>query len=462
MSGKSKPKGGKGREKTETQEQRAMREAGEELCSRQKELERLRPHIKFNWGQLPESLEEIRTQLSRMEERIKLAREKRQSGPSENRKLNQVTHPLPKRVAKTTKPPEPKSDSDETLQETIRNLRAQLADATEQNRRPTGIMGKISIAPFDKSEDGKRMNKDDAIAKWPKWKRCLQVIRSDKSLNPQLRKEHLLSSGGQYIRDIDDMIGIDIDVESGDVFEDFIAKIDKFLQRDEAMLVHARSAFARLAQQKDESVDSFWHRLQIALTPCDWDLVTATTKIRDQIAAYARPRPLVFQMIADGKSVEEILTRCRLHEAGAKEQREFEQSNRPTSVPLSVLAVDNNRTNNYSNDFPNKRFAAERRQFQDRGQFASGSKQNMRQTGFSGNRDASKQKKYCAGCGDNWHINRSDCPAFNEICQNCDRRGHRATVCRQQKRHGPNGGQINSLIAENNWDDWPEGGASKV
>lgn len=328
----------------------------------------------------------------------------------------------------------------------ISELQRQIEELTAKQRQGS-LIGKIQLEKFDTSTEGKSMSKDDAIKKWPRWKKCLDTIRNDASL-PQVKHQHLLAIGGQFVRDVEAMAGFEPELITGDPFEDLVEKMDNYLKKDTAMKVHDMSMLARTIQEPSESIDQYFHRLQIAATACDFgDAATTSAKIREQLVAHGRHRKLILWLATEHKTLEQMISSIRLKEAGEAEERALAQT---FKQPISVLAVDKNKTNRGDSDH------AYRHDYEARGARRDNNT-GYHESSFSGrDRSVSQRrtttKRSCGGCGGTWHPKREDCAAWGQACKKCGKMGHFAKVCRSSgnDQRGPRQ-QVDNVDA----DDWP-------
>lgn len=311
-----------------------------------------------------------------------------------------------------------------TDSEKIAELNRKIEELTAKQRQ-SSLIGKIQLEKFDTSTEGKSMSKDDAIKKWPRWKKCLDTIRNDAS-SPQVKHQHLLGIGGQFVRDVEAMAGFEPELITGDPFKDLVEKIDNYLKKDTAMKVHDVAMLARTIQEPNESIDQYFHRLQIAATACDFgDAATTSTKIREQLVAHGRHRKLILWLAAENKTLEQMISSIRLKEAGEAEERALAQT---FKQPISVLAVENNKTKRRDDE------REYRRDYEARGTRRDNNS-GYRESGFSGRDRSISQRRTttnrsCGGCGGAWHPKREDCAAWGKACKKCDKLGHFAKVCR--------------------------------
>lgn len=298
------------------------------LEKKRRQLKSLLPQKKFK-NKKPTALAEARGMINQTDARIAYAKRKAEE--------TQATHDS--EISGQTLGTEAKLRSEnaelraklDSLEKTVNELKS--------SQRQTSLMGRIQLERFDTSTEGKSMSKEEAIRKWQRWSKCLDTIRKD-TIAPGFKHQHLLGTGGQFIRDVDAMVGFLPDVITGDPFEDLVSKIDKYLAKDTAMLVHAKTALLRTIQNQNETIDNYLHRLQIATTTCDFDSETASTKIRDQLIAHCRHRKLMLRLATENKSLEDMANQIRLEEAGEKEEAVLAQGTGTFKPPTSVLTVE--------------------------------------------------------------------------------------------------------------------------
>lgn len=334
------------------------------------------------------------------------------------------------------------------MQKEIERLNAQL----NANKRQNSLIGKIQLEKFDTSTDGRAMSKDEAIKKWPRWKKNLQTIRDDDS-DASIKHAHLRNFGGPFIREVDEMTVYGEASDTGNPFEDLLKKLDNYLKKDEAMKIADRTTFSRTTQRADESIDDFFHRLQVNATACDFGGET-TEKIQEQLIAHGRNRVELFRLASEKKSLPDIVAYLRLQEAGEREQRNMNMP--PPRAPITVLAVD---------DESQMRRSDSQRSNRDYEMRGSRRDSRGRQDSNFGNRDRSFSQpntdRRCSGCNGQWHSRRQDCPAWGKSCNKCGRRNHFEGVCRggghnasiNNRNEPPKKNKIHTVDSED-WDEF--------
>lgn len=413
------------------------------LAKLRRKLQRMNPTKVYKWL-VPKTLPKVQQKIIATQARINYELKE-----AEDAELKRATA-----KAQSTKAASPNL-TEGTEKETLTNKIAELQEKLESltaKQRQSSLIGKIQLEKFDTSTEGKSMSKDDALKKWPRWKKCLDTIRNDAS-TPEVKHQHLLGIGGQFIRDVEAMAGFEPELITGDPFEDLVEKIDNYLKKDTAMKVHDMAMLARTIQEPNESIDQFFHRLQIAATACDFgDAATTSAKIREQLVAHGRHRKLILWLAAENKTLEQMISSIRLKEAGEAEERALAQT---FKQPVSVLAVDNR--NNRSEDE-----RAHRRDYEARGARRnnsgyreSGSSSRDRSVSQSISQRRTTANRSCGGCGGTWHPKREDCDAWGKTCKKCGKQGHFAKVCRSNpgndnNQRGPR--QVYNI----DQDDWPE------
>lgn len=382
-----------------------------ELVAKRQELLELVPSYEFI-DDVPETMDGIITQSLRVDKAIVEAKRRQQ-----RRRMRSMVSSTDRQLDETLRLYDEVMKRNETLEMQLGDVSVEL-DTLKKKRNSTSMIGKIQIEKFDESTDGKVMSKDVAIVKWPRWKSNLETIRGEDSLTPENRHAYLRANGGRIVRDIDSYTTVPDGQQTGDPFEDLVTKIDIYLRKDEAMLVSAKSKFANTNQKAMETVDEYMHRLHTSAEGCDWEFGTRELKLREQFVAGCRARRLTLQLATEGKSLEEMVRRIRIDEVGAKEELELAVAGQTPRATIPVFAIDDRRDMRPGGFYPGKQ------------RDARGSRANDSGTR---KRDARGELKSCSGCGKAWHPDRRDCPAFNDACKNCGKRGHWALVCRQRK-----------------------------
>lgn len=405
-----------------------------------KKLERLEPKEKRIWRD-PKSLDVLFRKIAATKAHLgRLKAESEQKAFEESQRGQEK----PEETNESLDVDDDETEHDITtakMRKTIADLTAKLAEKQQQS----SLIGKIQLEKFDTAADGKSMSKDEATKKWPRWKKNLDTIRDDNS-TPAVKHHHLRNFGGPFVRAVDEMVGYNPADKSGNQFEDLVTKLDNYLRKDASMRVADLTAFSRTVQGTDESVDDYFHRLQVKATACDFgDETTTTAKIREQLVAHGHNRIEILRLAAKNKPLEAMISHLRLQEAGEKEQRAMAQ---PISKqPITVLAM---------NDGSPKRRANERgnRDYDARGFRRDDYRRSRDSNGGGRDRSFSQPRtnRKCGGCGDTWHQKREDCPAWNKMCSKCGKRGHFGKICRSGDKDGRRPDkQINS-IDDDDWD----------
>lgn len=297
-------------------------------------------------------------------------------------------------------------------------------------------MAKVNIPQFDTAIG--QLTIEQARRTWVTWKRHLDVLRSDNSIAPIIRKHHLLATGGKIISDIDMAVGIVIDEPTGDAFEDLVKKIDKFLIQDEASKMHARVQFRRVIQRSDEAIDEYFLRLQTAIHSCAWSPDEASKELCDQLKSHGLPRTIMSKLVIENADINKILDQIRVYEAAVKEQNaSINQQSRP-AIPIAVMEVSDRRPRYNQNQ-------------------ASGS-QRRSLNNSSDFRRSHNRGAPCKGCGKNC-FSRQACPAYSTACRYCNLMGHLEKVClkKQKDQLAPNSRKrpVNHVCDDDDFDDSP-------
>lgn len=236
---------------------------------------------------------------------------------------------------------------------------------------------------------------------------------------------------------------------TGDVFEDLVSKIDKFLYGDEAALKSARVSFRRIIQRDNELIDEYFLRLQQGIRLCNWDANVAGYELREQLLSQGLPRTVIARLVLENAPVERILETVRVEEAALAEQNQRQQ--RQPAVPVAVMQLDEgHKQGNRARPQSNQRQPQNNR--------GSSSPAFSRNSGASSSRNAP-----CKGCGKNC-ASRSACGAFNKTCTYCNIKGHFQSVCKKkikdQQSSAPRKRSINHVYDDD--DDWRSEGQFKV
>lgn len=158
--------------------------------------------------------------------------------------------------------------------------------------------------------------------------------------------------------------------------------------------IHARYMLTSTKQRPDQTVSEFLRTLQHLAFDCDFKTVNAEQYRNEYI------RDAFIAGIYSPKIRQRLLENLKISLEEA-----FNQA-------MSFEMAENN-----SKDFNTNHPTMELNQIED-----------ANQAGNS-NLAATPSRRHCFFCGGNVH-QRIKCPAFHAICQNCDKKGHFAKVCR--------------------------------
>lgn len=286
------------------------------------------------------------------------------------------------------------------------------------------MIGRIQLEKLDDSTGSTVMTKEDAVAKWPRWKSNTNTIRNEESFTPEYRYAYLCDRGGNIIKEIDKYVQLPLDDVTDDPFENLVAKIEIYLKKDPALIICARRTFGSTEQLDTENIDDFVRRLNKAADACDWDMMQRDARIRDQFIQGCMHRRVVLNSATmpdlTPATLEFLVSKTKLEEAVVKEEKRKASATVTPRATVAVHALDSK--------------YAQRQRSSD--QWSSGpSLPAYRQPGSSQTgrkRDYQGRPKTCTGCGGDWHSVKADCKAYNDTCDFCNKTGHWMQVCRQR------------------------------
>ena len=209
--------------------------------------------------------------------------------------------------------------------------------------------------------------------------------------------------------------------------------LEKIVTKRSNPTVH-RLGFSNLAQSKGEAVKDFVTRLksharacEFACPNCQHDLVAINVK--DQLVRGLHNSILQTDVLAKSellKTLEEIVKHAEAFEAAVDDQSKLQDASEVMGARMTdYKRMQRSRLNSTWND---------KRQPPASNQQPPGNTSQRRDT-----REAPpSRKRMCPGCGSTeGHGRRTECPAWQAKCHNCDTVGHYARVCGQPKRDHP-------------------------
>lgn len=168
-----------------------------------------------------------------------------------------------------------------------------------------------------------------------------------------------------------------------------------------ASAIFARAQFTRCQQRPGQSVTQYVAALREMAAKCDFSATQLDERVRDQFVAWCvndRIRERLLQEPAT-KSLDELLDIAVTVERALVEAPAL--SAQPSSIDLSIGRVQ-----------------------------GRSDRKPMTSATFA-------MSAPCGNCGQVGHAARSDgCPARDQRCRHCDRRGHYEKCCRQRQQHG--------------------------
>lgn len=189
-------------------------------------------------------------------------------------------------------------------------------------------------------------------------------------------------------------------------YDDAIAILEKIYVKPKN-IIFARHILATRKQHPDENIDTYLQALKQLSKDCDFTAVDAETNRNDCI------RDAFISGIASNKFRQRLLENLSLTLDEAYNQ----------AISLETAEVNSNSFNTISVN------ATQHETVQVVSELSN--QRASQQESFSAATYARRRK--CFFCGGQVHL-RKNCPALEEICQLCNKKGHLASVCRSSSR----------------------------
>lgn len=253
---------------------------------------------------------------------------------------------------------------------------------------------------------------------WEKWRRSFEIYLDVTQVSCNKRKlSLLLHYGGQDLQEIYynipdikingeiveenvDLTGDEIagknKTTTDDVYEKALQKLDKYFAPKKNRF-YERRIFRKICQETNEKFDQFVMRLRTQAGRCEFKNGSVEESLIDQIVEGCSSSLLRKKILSEEKTLDEIVTiGCTLESVAI--QSECFQSSLNQTHQTEILRVNDNK--------------------------------NMKSS------SSKLWKLKCFKCNSNKHLaNDISCPAKNQQCNLCKRKGHFAVVCRMQTKN---------------------------
>lgn len=208
----------------------------------------------------------------------------------------------------------------------------------------------------------------------------------------------LLHCGGRELLDIYNTLPVS--EEERKDYEKFKTSFNNHFE-PKKYTTYERCLFNTRTQQPGESIDIFLTDLRKKAKNCNYGTLQDEL-LRDRLICGIIDENLRSRLLRiDDSSLEEVLKQCRTHEVSQEHLKEFNASFQ-SNVNVTSKAVK-----------PNSR--------------------NSRKEG--GESNSSNDVRSCKFCGIQHQLNRRLCPAANQECYKCGRRGHFKSKCTGQVQY---------------------------
>lgn len=295
-----------------------------------------------------------------------------------------------------------------------------------KNKNNTIITGRLFIMDHKGPESFNcKLDSFTLGVQWEKWRRSFEIYLDVTQVSCNKRKlSLLLHYGGQDLQEIyynipdiknkGEIAGDNVDL-TGDLAGDETAgdntdktvvdvdgynkalqKLDKYFAPKKNRFFERR-VFRKICQGIDEKFDQFVMRLRTQAAKCEFKNESLEESLIDQIVEGCSSSLLRKKILSEEKTLDEIvMIGCTL-ESVAIQSQSF-QSSLNQSHQSEILRVNDNK--------------------------------NMKSS------SSKLWKLKCFKCNSNKHLaNDISCPAKNQQCNSCKRKGHFAVVCRMQNKH---------------------------
>lgn len=244
---------------------------------------------------------------------------------------------------------------------------------------------------------------------WPKWRKRFERYRLASRLDEQPQEKQvntLIYTMGEDIEDVITSLALTEEEE-----EDFDVVIDR-LERHFVVrrnVIFERAKFNQRQQESGETVDSFITALYCLAEHCGYGALH-DEMIRDRLVVGLRDKKLSEQLQIDAElTLERAMTRARQSEL-VKKQQELMKANFKAETGANIDSLQFHQKSYPSNqDRPRMQF--KNRSIPQKQQFAT-------------------ESNACYRCGRTPAHSKQQCPARDEKCNNCHKRGHFARVCK--------------------------------
>ena len=197
-------------------------------------------------------------------------------------------------------------------------------------------------------------------------------------------------------------------------YEDIKRKILNFFSPKKKLIIAERTKFFQTKQAEGETYSGYLAKLNNAAEDCEFDELATSDSPREQL--------ILTQFIA---GIQSTHVRQKILETNYTNQMSTQQT---LNFVQSLDEID--------------KFCNESENSSHKGDCL-----------HSEVRKSSGKPKQCKFCGYNWHNNLTECPARQKICNNCNKKGHFAKMCKQQKIHNTNDDSTEETakeVSENN------------
>ena len=244
--------------------------------------------------------------------------------------------------------------------------------------------------------------------RWKRWKRSFNLYLVAKGITQDAQKKALLlHTGGLDLQEL--YFTLEPEDETN-TFDECLSVLDNYFV-PKVNIPFERHLFRQMEQLSGEKVDQFVCRLRQKAATCDFENVDET--IRDQLIEKCQSAKLRRKFLEKpNASLSDLQDIARVQEAVDVQMKTLEQRK-----PVEVNSVDRH-------DYHRKRkgYGA----YKNSSFTQSSNRTHSRKHGTD-------QTRRCYNCNRTGHFARdTNCPARNQICNECGARGHFAVCCEKK------------------------------